>query len=168
MIRLIRHAESTFNAAGDRTRDCPLTDHGRRQANEISGTYDCVVCSTMKRTRQTLDASRLVYGQVIFTDLCREIRDGNPINLYLGEREMVETPAQIQARVNEFTDLLRQLQSTYPRIAVISHSGFLREMTGTYFQNAAQKDYSLATRNPNGLGGLDSIRNRLSAFILKP
>lgn len=143
MIVLIRHAESTFNASWDLTRDCPLTDRGRHQANEIVGTYDCVVCSTLKRARQTLDASKLVYSKLIFTELCREIRDGTPVNLYLGERDTSETRSQIQNRVTEFRALLKTLSREYPRIAVISHNGFIHSLSGTSLANAAQIPYTL-------------------------
>lgn len=143
MITLIRHAESTFNAVGDRSRDCPLTNRGHAQARGLKGTYDCVVCSTLKRARQTLDSSRLVYGHVIFTELCREVRDGNPVNLYPDEQNIVESREVMHDRVNQFKSFLKTLQIGYPRIAIISHSGFLRELSGSSFQNAEEKTFSL-------------------------
>jgi broad specificity phosphatase PhoE len=143
MVTLIRHAESTFNARRELTRDCPITDKGRRQAHDLVGTYDCIICSTMRRTRQTLDASRLVYAEVIFTNLCREIMDGNPVNLYSGETHRVETSAQVKTRVTQFKQFLKTIQSKYPRVAVISHRGFLYQLCKVELNNAAQLLYTI-------------------------
>lgn len=143
MITLIRHAESTYNSSGDRTRDCPLSGRGYRQAARIIGNYDVIVCSPMKRSRQTLAASKLGFREVIFTDLCREIIDRNPINLYPKEKKSAESRKQIRARVDEFKSLIRKLAKTNSKIAVISHSGFLYELTGDNFDNADQRQYDL-------------------------
>jgi broad specificity phosphatase PhoE len=143
MITLIRHAESTYNSSGDRTRDCPLSGRGHRQAARISGNYDVIVCSSMKRSRQTLTSSKLAYREVIFTNLCREIIDKNPINSYPKEKISAETRKHIRARVAEFKSMIRNLAKSHSRIAVISHSGFLYELTGDNFDNADQRQYNL-------------------------
>jgi broad specificity phosphatase PhoE len=143
MITLIRHAESTFNTHGDKSPDCPLSSRGRRQASRIQGMYDVVVCSPLKRARQTLEASKIQYGEVIFSDLCRELMDRNPINWYPHEKRSLESKRQIRERVSTFRDLIKTLSKRYSRIAVISHSGFLKELVGKDFGNADQKTYDL-------------------------
>lgn len=143
MITLIRHAESTFNSVGDRRRDCPLSDRGRRQASRINGVYDVILCSPLQRSRQTLEASNLKYREVIFTNLCREIIDRNPINSYPKEKARPESKRQIKSRINKFKSLIKDLAKSNSRIAVISHSGFLHELIGVNFGNADQKVYQL-------------------------
>lgn len=145
MITLCRHAQSTYNAFGDTTRDCPITDHGKQHASEISGNYDLIICSTLRRARQTLDASSLVYKNILFTDLCREIRDGNPINLLSGEDKAVdnENAEQISARVDNFLKLLREMSQKYNKILVISHGVFLGYLSGKNSYNCEQWTYML-------------------------
>jgi broad specificity phosphatase PhoE len=138
MITLIRHAPSTFNVLGTLTRDPPIYDP--MQADVLNGSYDLVICSTLKRTRQTLDASNIIYSKVIFTDLCREHRDNNPINLFNGEpnTELVETHENLLLRVKEFKTMLYELSKTYNKIAVISHGVFLWWLCGHSFHNCEQ------------------------------
>jgi len=146
MITLVRHSQSTHNLYGDKTRDCPLTEHGIKQASTIIGTYDLVICSTLKRARQTLAASQLIYKEVIFTDLCREIRDRNPINL-LPEEEASkidnETRLQITARIEEFRKFLKECSNKFEKIAVISHGVFLGHLSGHPSHNCEQWLYKI-------------------------
>src|SRR5690606_4259914 len=103
MVLLIRHAQSTWNAFGDRSKDVPTTDKGKDVAKLLTGHYDLIIVSTMKRARETLDASSITYKKVVFTDLCREVLDGNPVNLYCGEEnDVVETDEQLDKRIDEF------------------------------------------------------------------
>jgi len=140
MITFIRHAQSTFNAFGDKNKNVPITNFGAESSSKISGTYDLVICSTLKRARQTLDSSKLVYSNIIFSETCREIRDGNQINLYNGEDENMnnEREEQIVVRIEEFKSLLKSLSQKYKKIAVISHFNFLHRLTGHYFGNCEE------------------------------
>lgn len=126
MIVFIRHAESTFNQRGDKSRNVPLTLNGIKQSEKLNGEYDLVICSTMRRARETLDSSKIKYGNLIFTTLCREILDGNPINLYNGEKEKIETEENINQRIHDFRQLLENYRKKYAKICVISHNSFLR------------------------------------------
>lgn len=130
IITLIRHAESTFNSYGDLSRDCSITLKGIKQASKLNGYYDLIVCSTLKRARQTLDFSSIKYGELIFTDKCREIKDGRPINIYNGENKekLFETEQEINKRIEEFINLLKELNTTYKNIAVISHKMFSKRL----------------------------------------
>ena len=145
MITLIRHAESTFNAYGDLTRDCPITVKGMEFAKKISGKYDLVICSSLKRARQTLDASSLVYSNVFFSELCREVRDGVPINLYNGEstNNDNETEEQINIRIEKFKSFLHDTKKACPNIAVITHYRFIEQLTGKRLRNCEQVEYTL-------------------------
>jgi broad specificity phosphatase PhoE len=138
-VTFYRHAPSTFNIYGDISNDVPITEDGKVDAfTKIFGEFDIVICSTMKRARQTLDASRLIFKTVIFTDLCREILSGNPSNLYNGEENIKETEIDILNRMNKFKDLLYDLAKTHQNIAVISHCVFLKIFTNRKkFDNCA-------------------------------
>lgn len=142
-VTLIRHAKSTFNAYGDLTRDCPITNKGIKQASELKDKYDLVICSTLKRARQTLDFSSIVYSNLIFTDLCREIRDGLPINIFNGEsdQDLYETNEQLDIRINEFKKLLILMKQKYNNIAVISHKMFMNRLCGHSFRNCEKYDF---------------------------
>ena len=142
MIRLIRHAESTWNAYKDPNRDVPITDKGKEQASLLMGKYDLVICSTMRRTRETLDYSKLEYDKVIFTDLCRERMGGIPSDYYRGEKIVIETEEDLSKRTSEFDRYLRGLLSKYKNIVVISHGVFLHSLTGYRFENGYHMGYS--------------------------
>lgn len=140
-VTLIRHAQSTFNAFGDQQRDCPLTDRGIKDAKNIKGNYELIICSTLRRARQTLEYSSLNYKTVIYTDLCREVRDGNPINLLSGEENVSESAIDIQDRIQKFKEFLGQYSSK--RMAVISHGIFLGYLSGKASYNCEQWSYKL-------------------------
>lgn len=135
-ITFYRHAQSTFNAYGDTQPDVPLSETGFKQAQQLGGDYDLVVCSTLRRARQTLDHSRMRYGRVLFTELCREICDGNPSNHYALENTTHETSADLLTRIQSFCNVLRAQSQHNDRIAVISHHDFLQQLTRYSFQNA--------------------------------
>ena len=141
-IILIRHAQSTHNAFGDQTRDCPLSGQGKKDAKAIKGHYDLVICSTLKRACETLEYSSLKYNNIIYTDLCREIRDGNPINLLLKEEESMESYEDIKKRIQTFKDFLKEQHLKYSKIAVISHGVFLGYLSGHPSCNCEHWNYT--------------------------
>ncbi len=143
MVLLIRHAQSTFNAFGDKGKDVPITDKGREVAKLLTGHYDLVICSTLKRTRETLDASSITYKNIMFTDLCREFLDGNPVNLYNGEENWEETLEQLDERIKKFKVLAKEMEVKHGKVAVITHSSFLTRMTGYRFDNCFFYEYKV-------------------------
>jgi len=145
MVMLFRHAQSTWNAYGDISRDSSITESGREMAKLLKGNYDLVICSPLKRARQTLDATNIVYGNIMFSELCREIKDGNPVNLYNGEstENDPETEEQIVQRIEDFKNYVKSLLPTYPNIAVITHFCFLERLTGYKFENCHYYNYNV-------------------------
>jgi broad specificity phosphatase PhoE len=108
----------------------------------MKGHVDLVICSTLRRARETLDHSEIVYKRVVYTDLCRELSDGNTSNLYNGESNTIESPQDIEYRISRFKEFILQqseatigLSNDQPRIAVISHGCFLYKMLGYGFGN---------------------------------
>lgn len=137
-IRFIRHAESTFNNGKELNKaNVDITMKGVMQAKQLEGDYDLIICSTMKRARQTLDSSKITYNDIIFTYLCREynITPGHPANQY-SHTEKPETLEEANERRKLFIELLKDMSKTYKRIAVVSHHGFIRSITGESLNNA--------------------------------
>ena len=144
MITLIKHAPSTFDDSGVKNKDSPIIDNS--MAKLLKGEYDLVISSTLKRCRQTLDESKIIYSHLIFTNLCREYRDGNPVNLFEGESDdnLYETEENLLTRIHEFKKLLIELSKKYNKIAVISHGVFLYHLTnGTTLKNCEEFNYKL-------------------------
>src|SRR5437762_9121115 len=131
-VAFFRHAESSFNALGDRSANVPITENGKNASKAMKDHVDLVICSTLKRARQTLDESEIVYKRIIFTDLCREILDGNTSNLYSKtEENIVETEEQLQERMRLFKELIYnqpEKSSDKVTIAIISHGCFMHKL----------------------------------------
>ena len=55
MLHFLRHAESVYNANQENKMfNCGLTDKGILQASQLTGDYDLVIVSPLKRTSDTL------------------------------------------------------------------------------------------------------------------
>lgn len=138
-VAFFRHSQSTFNAKGDRSPNVPLTTEGVAMCGTMKGHVDLVICSTLRRARETLDNSGIVYKRVVYTDLCRELLDGNTSNLYNGEENTIESPEDIENRVIKFKEFIKsQKEATtndHVRIAVVSHGCFMYRLTGVGFGN---------------------------------
>lgn len=127
-VNFIRHAESVFNANLISEKDCKLTEKGVQQASDISGNYDIVICSTMKRTCETLDHSQLRYGRLIFTDLCREKRVDICDYLPHEDETKKESDEELEKRIQSFLYFLKSQCSPYQTILVISHGDFIHTL----------------------------------------
>jgi len=138
-IHFLRHAESIFNRDLTSEKDCDLTEKGRHQASEIKGDYNVVVCSTMKRACQTLDHSKLSYGKLIFTDLCRE-KKADICDFLPHEAETrKESEEELERRIQSFLYFLKSQVSPFQTILVVSHGDFIHTLgnkTQPYPQNA--------------------------------
>lgn len=142
-ITLIRHAQSTYNAYRDNSRDVSITHFGKKQAKKLHGRYDLVICSTLRRTSETLDASNIKYQHILFSPIVREMVDGHPSDLYENETEWSETTEEYLQRIVLFKKMLEELGHKYKRIAVISHGTFLQDFYGCWFGNCHQHDLYL-------------------------
>lgn len=124
-VQFLRHAESIFNAQGTSEKDCNLSEKGIQQASTLSGNYDIVICSTMKRACSTLDHSNLTYGRLIFTDLCREKKVDICDFLPYEDESILETDEQLEKRVRSFLYFLKSQVSKHQSLLVISHRDFI-------------------------------------------
>lgn len=136
-IILIRHAQSTYNAWGDQSRDVPITPAGQEMAKSICGSYDLIICSPLRRTRETLAASQIQCGKIIFSHLCREVRDGNAINLLSDEPDdmLHETEEELSNRIAELKKLVYELHPEYPKIGIVCHACFVHRLGGGHLAN---------------------------------
>ena len=137
-IAFFRHAQSRFNAYNDLSPNSSLTEAGKVSCKNIKGKFDLVICSTLRRARETLDNSNIKYKRVIFTELCREILDGNTSNLYNGEENISESHEDITRRISKLKEFIMQqpeVNNETINIAIISHGCFLFKMIGQGFCN---------------------------------
>lgn len=139
MITLLRHAQSTYNANGDMSPNVGITDEGKIQASRLNGEFDLVICSTLRRARETLDHSNIKYKKIIFTEMCREVSGGNPVNSYNGET-FLENEEDIKHRITSFKLFLLKKSKRYNKIIVVAHHDFLFRMSGYSFENCGFLD----------------------------
>lgn len=121
-ITLMRHARSRFNDGLGDDYDCALSPMGIKQASQVTGEFDIVITSNLKRAQQTLQYSQIKYFQHLISDKCREVRNVSKCDYLLGEDLIEETPEQVAKRVHEF---VKQLEQFHGNILVISHGLFL-------------------------------------------
>ena len=124
-VDFLRHAESIFNRDLTSEKDCSLTDKGFQQASKVTGEYDVVVCSIMKRACQTLENSQVTYGRLLFTDLCREKKTTICDYLPHEDETVIDTDEQLEQQIKRFIYFLKSQCSTYQRILVVSHGDFI-------------------------------------------
>ncbi len=132
-VFFLRHAESIFNATGTSEKDCSLTVKGKEQASKLKEHYDVVICSTMKRACETLDNSRITYGKLVFTDLCREKRVDICDFLECEDEKNLESDEEIDLRVKRFLCFLKSQVSSANRILIISHRDFIHHITKGHY-----------------------------------
>lgn len=124
-VSFLRHAESIFNANLTSEKDCDLTEKGKEQASKVTGEYDIVFCSIMKRTCKTLDHSQLKYGRLIFTDLCREKKTTICDYLPHEDETIVDTDEQLEYQIQKFLYFLKSQVSSHHNVLVVSHGDFI-------------------------------------------
>ena len=126
-VTFLRHAQSIFNRDLTSEKNCSLSDLGRQQAAQIVGDYDVIICSILKRARETLQYSQLTAKKLYFTDLCREVRV-DICDFLEGEDETnLETIQELTKRIREFKQYLREKVEPGQKILVICHRDFIHE-----------------------------------------
>jgi broad specificity phosphatase PhoE len=146
-VFFVRHAESTANAFQDRSKDPPLSPRGVEQARSLEGSALTVICSPLRRARQTLFNCELrPCYHVVVSHLCREIRAGNPCDYLEDEDETVsETAEEIAERVRLLRELVLTIRKQYPEmtIAIVSHHCFIGHLTGVWPDNCQIVDWPI-------------------------
>jgi phosphohistidine phosphatase SixA len=137
-VDIMRHAESEANV-GINKADPALTERGRTQASSVTGEWDLVVLSSLRRTHETLTNSGIKTRWMITSELCREHLAGGISDHLEGETPSNERLSGLYERIDKFKDWLRtqyaylqQQGITQPRILVISHAIFICHATSTW------------------------------------
>ena len=127
-VTFLRHAQSVFNRDLTSEKDCNLTDLGKEQASKLHGDYDVILCSVLRRARQTLQYSNISGKELHFTDLCREVRRDICDFLEFEDETKLETVEEVQKRLEDFKLFLKSKAKKGQRILVISHRDFIHEI----------------------------------------
>lgn len=122
-VTFLRHARSIFNELNTSEKDCELSEFGKKQAADLSGNFDVVICSFMTRTRQTLALSKIKYNELYSSELCREFKT-TICDYTHAEEEIPETPESLVERANLFC---KELKAKFEgrRVLVVSHGDFI-------------------------------------------
>jgi broad specificity phosphatase PhoE len=141
-VTCLRHATSIFNETGVSDKDCGLSESGKAQARKLSGQYNVIICSMMKRCRETMYESA-IFGDNVFNNWnCREWK--KDICDFVGDEDesVAETEEELTARVNVFKEYVLNFANR-GSVLIISHGDFLQRFTGsaTSLKNAEMMEY---------------------------
>jgi probable phosphoglycerate mutase len=139
-LLLVRHGETDWNADGrlQGQTDRPLSDHGRRQAQQLAGeladeSFEAIYASDLSRARETAEilGERLGLPVSLDSDL-REKDWGNWEGLTAVERDRVEFVGESREAHSERTlRALRRISEQHPgetRVLVVTHGGSMRRV----------------------------------------
>ncbi len=136
-ITVLRHGESLANVAKYITKqpyhhyDAALTEEGKMQASMVTGHFDLVLCSPMKRARQTLKHSKITYDKL---EILHEAREKKRVQSDFMEGENFskeETPREFLKRVNKLRETLLEYCSEYDKVLLVTHKWVVRFLTST-------------------------------------
>lgn len=130
-VTFLRHCRSIYNEKNDSDKDCDLSEFGKTQASSLTGEYDVILCSIMKRARQTLALSQIKGHEVVYTQLCREHKqticdflEGEDLAKKESEEDMVRRIAKFKRWV------LQNWGSSQKRVLVVTHADFVYFLNG--------------------------------------
>lgn len=127
-IQVLRHAQSVFNKYLTSPKNCELTEEGKAQAAALDGEFDIVICSPLKRTCDTLSLSKIHYGRLLTTYLCREKR-ADICDFFEEEDETVkETDEDLAQRIEAFKIFVKANCSSYNNVLVVTHGDFIHAL----------------------------------------
>ncbi|PAA47564.1 hypothetical protein BOX15_Mlig020676g4, partial [Macrostomum lignano] len=136
-VYFCRHAESRHNAFGDNSVDVDLSERGESQARALTGEFDLVLCSPMRRARRTLDLSGIRYQRLEIVPQMREWIFDLSDQMAGEPAELRESLVDIERRCQMVRERLRSLLSVNgagvedaaPRsVLLVSHAAFGREL----------------------------------------
>jgi broad specificity phosphatase PhoE len=127
-LEVVRHAQSIFNKYLTSEKNCDLTEEGKQQAKALKGHWDIVFCSPMKRTAETLALSKITYGKLIYTRLCREKRSDICDFLEEENETQKETDQELQERIQSFLLFVKSVASQFQSVLVVTHGDFIHAL----------------------------------------
>lgn len=110
-----------------------MTEHGVVSAQELTGHYDLVLVSPLKRTLATLHESQITYDKVLTSSLCREHKT-DLCDFMADEKVLYETEPEILQRIAEFKQYLTTVKAAYQKILVVTHADFIWYLTSKVVQ----------------------------------
>jgi len=126
-ISLIRHVESEYNKTGIDVRNCNITEKAKEDASKITGHYNIILQSPLKRCEQTLYYSKLTYDKLIILDIIREHKLAE-CDFMEDENKIIEEECEVLDRVEQFKKYLKELAEDQ-EILVITHGDFVWYLT---------------------------------------
>jgi broad specificity phosphatase PhoE len=149
-VYLLRHAESEYNVdpVNNDFIDCSITQKGQQQAAALilpHDPYDLILCSPLRRCRQTIDHSSLPQSSSqAKLEICFLLREKVEAKCDLLEDEGIEvlqeeTNESVEKRVFELNEYLNMLKSkefpNYKKVLLVSHADFLWALTSHRVEN---------------------------------
>ena len=134
MITFLRHAQSLSNKYGTDTINPSLSTEGKLQAKTLTGHYDLVIISPLKRTMQTFNLSQIKANVVQYSSLVREHIASNTSRLQ-NEGNLIETNEEFNYRINQLRLFLLNESRYYKNILVVTHHGVILALTGLSVNN---------------------------------
>ncbi len=137
-VYLLRHAESrhnvsvrTYSNSDFREVDVDLSAHGERQARNVTGEYDLVLCSPLKRTRRTLELSKIKYKELKIVPEARELV-GSQCDCLEGENFITpESHIQMKERMVRLKQRISEEAESGKKILLVSHYFTIEYLTST-------------------------------------
>lgn len=120
-IYFTRHAESEGNCGANRV-DSQLSHNGILQAGQLSGEFDCVIISPLRRTKETLHYSSIKYNKIYISDNFRERIFSDTSRLLFEHDITEETDKSFFHRVNLFHKELEEICKAHKKILLIGHA----------------------------------------------
>lgn len=102
-VTCIRHGQPQECSEGD---PC-LSEIGISQASVLTGQFDLIVLSPLRRAIETYTRSNVSGSRIIVSDLAREQRDDKKYNQLRGEGAVSETVDDMYRRMSEFREFLK-------------------------------------------------------------
>ena len=134
-VDFLRHAQTDFNCGLDpASKDIGVNERGKMQCSQtqLPRLYDVVICSPMRRCRQTLALCAIQRKETIISHLCREHKT-DPCDFFDDEDvDDTETEEELLLRVDEFKVFLHSLCGK--SVLVVSHGDFIWYLTSHIVQ----------------------------------
>lgn len=128
MIYFLRHGESYSNAGEKHVYDSPLTEKGRGQAKELTGHLNYVLCSPLRRAKETLIYSGITYDKMEINSLCREKKCGFSSTL-LFEDTTKEDKEDFLTRMRKLCKYILELSTQYDDLLIVCHGCVISSIT---------------------------------------
>ena len=132
-LYLLRHAESIANATRWKVCDVDtdLSEKGIEQAKQVTGEFDLVLVSPMKRARRTVELSQIKYKEIRVVHDAREQRYTITDLLEGEDYKIPESKEAMAERVKNLKKELREEVSTGKKILLATHSVLIRVLTSS-------------------------------------